>query len=126
VNAPSRIVLQGLLQTFRPEEHGEFRPFFPGVSILPLYGLTPEGKPLDVTQPSAAILRYEPGARVPVHRHRGFEHIFVLEGSQSDEQGTYHRGACLMSSPGTSHSIHSEDGCTVLAIWEKSVEVERG
>ena len=38
---------------------------------------------------SLAILRYEPGARVPRHRHAGLETIMVLEGTQSDENGDY-------------------------------------
>ena len=46
----------------------------------------------------AVLMRYEPGAIIPRHRHLGDEQIFVLEGSVSDDAGTctagnYARGA---------------------------------
>ncbi len=102
---------------------GEFVQLWPGVEFLPIYGIAPSGLPLKPTGPSAAFIRYAPGASVPAHRHPGFEHIIVLSGSQRDHRGTYTRGACLVSTPGSSHSVASDDGCLVLAIWTKSVEV---
>jgi anti-sigma factor ChrR (cupin superfamily) len=123
MNEPERIVLHALFDGFRPERYGEFVPFLPGVEILPLYGFSASGKALDSSQPSAAFLRYAPGASVPAHRHLAYEHIFVLEGSQTDGRGTYAKGSCLISAPGTQHNVSSPEGCLVLAIWNKSVEV---
>jgi anti-sigma factor ChrR (cupin superfamily) len=122
MSGAERIVLK-LFGDFVPEDHGTFAPFYPGVEILPLYGLTKQGEPLDRSQPSAALLRYAPGAAVPQHRHLAYEHIFIIEGSQSDSYGTYPRGSCVISGPGTSHAVASEQGCLVLAIWNQSVEV---
>ena len=62
-----------------------------------------------------------PGARVPLHRHPGYEHVFVLEGSQSDANGRYPAGSLLISPPGSSHAIVSEEGCIVLVVWERPV-----
>ena len=36
----------------------------------------------------AMLVRYDPGATIPRHRHLGDEQIFVLEGSVSDDAGT--------------------------------------
>jgi anti-sigma factor ChrR (cupin superfamily) len=71
--------------------------------------------------PSAAFLRYAPGSSVPRHAHRGHEHILVLEGSQTDENGRHDAGTVVINPPGTAHSVVSEDGCVVLAVWEKPV-----
>jgi anti-sigma factor ChrR (cupin superfamily) len=87
----------------------------PGVEIHRFYGTGEAG-------PSAALLRYEPGANVPAHRHTGYEHILVLEGSQSDDNDTYTAGQCLISPPGSSHSVSSATGCLVFAVWESPVE----
>jgi hypothetical protein len=84
-----------------------------GIDIARLYAT--EGGP------SAALLRYAPGARLQRHEHTGFEHIFVLAGSQVDDNGEHHAGALLIHGPGTSHTITSKHGCLVLAIWERPV-----
>lgn len=94
-------------------------PFREGVEIARLYGEGAGG-------PSAALLRYAPGARVPAHVHHGMEHILVLAGAQSDAHGSYGAGSLLIHGPGTSHSVTSEGGCVVLAIWEKPVEILAG
>jgi anti-sigma factor ChrR (cupin superfamily) len=85
-----------------------------GIEIARLYA-TPDGGP------SAALLRYTPGARLQRHEHTGFEHIFVLAGSQVDDSGEHHAGALLIHGPGTSHTISSKHGCVVLAVWERPV-----
>lgn len=86
-----------------------------GVMIHWLYRSGPDG-------PSAALIRFEPGATVPLHEHRGYEHIYVLSGSQTDENGSLASGSLMIHAPGSRHRITSEGGCTVLAIYEKPVE----
>ena len=44
------------------------------------------------------------------------------DGSQRDERGTYGAGALAVNRPGEEHSVHSDDGCTVLIFWQKPVE----
>lgn len=119
----TRVVLRDVFAEFSPVEHGDFRPLHPGVDILPLYGHE-EGAPAN--GPSAALLRYQPGASVPEHQHAGYEHIFVLSGSQSDDAGLYPRGTCVINPPGTRHAVKSDEGCLVLAIWNRPVVLLKG
>jgi len=92
--------------------------FRPGVEIYRLYG--------DSEGPSAALLRYVPGAQVPHHDHTGYEHIFVLSGSQRDRHQTYPAGSLVINAPGTDHAVASDEGCLVLVIWERPVAIREG
>lgn len=94
-----------------------WEPFRPGVEIHRLYPAEPDGA-------AAALLRYQPGASVPRHLHTGFEHILVLSGSQTDDNDTYGVGTLVVNPPGTRHTVSSPEGCIVLAIWAKPVEIE--
>jgi anti-sigma factor ChrR (cupin superfamily) len=89
--------------------------FREGIVIYPFY----KSKS---SEASSALLKYEPGAEVPVHIHTGYEHILILSGSQEDERGIYHKGDLLINKPDSSHWVKSPDGCVVLAIWEKPVK----
>jgi anti-sigma factor ChrR (cupin superfamily) len=57
-----------------------------------------------------------------LHEHTGYEHILVLAGTQVDENGMAGAGALIVNPPSTRHSVRSETGCIVLAIYEKPVE----
>lgn len=95
--------------------HAAWEPFREGIDILPLHGVGQGGA-------SAALLRYRPGASVQEHRHPGYEHIYVLTGSQRDQRGVYEAGTLVVNPPGTTHWVASDDGCVVLIIWEQPVE----
>ena len=71
--------------------------------------------------PSAALLRYAPGAALQRHVHVGYEHIIVLRGSQVDDAGEHVAGTLLVYVAGTSHAVSSPQGCVVLIIWERPV-----
>jgi anti-sigma factor ChrR (cupin superfamily) len=90
--------------------------FRPGLQIHWLYRTDENG-------PAAALLRYDAGASVPLHEHLGWEHIFVLSGAQSDGSTHYAEGALMLSPPGTRHAINSDEGCVVLAIWNRPVRI---
>lgn len=100
-------------QEFLPEnwKSRPFEAFREGVEICYLW----QGGPV------IALLRYEKGASVPKHRHTGLETILVLEGSQSDENGRYFAGSLMINPEGSTHSVWSEEGCTVLIQWERPV-----
>ena len=85
-----------------------------GVEIYRLYG---DG----LSGPTTALIRYRAGAKVPLHEHVGYEHILVLAGSQRDHSGVFKAGSFVINSPGTRHAVVSDDGCIVLAIYEKPV-----
>jgi anti-sigma factor ChrR (cupin superfamily) len=108
------LILKDLLTIATRQDELPWEPFRPGIEIYRLYGNGCVGS-------AAALLRYQPGACVPNHIHRGFEHILVLSGSQSDRNGEHTTGTLAINPPGTSHSVVSEAGCIVLAIWEKPV-----
>ena len=92
-----------------------FKPMRDGVEILHLAGTPDSGA-------NAALLRYAPGARVPAHRHSGFEVIYVLDGEQSDQRGTYPAGSLIVNRQGGAHKVWSDEGCLVLIVWERPIE----
>jgi anti-sigma factor ChrR (cupin superfamily) len=97
----------------------EWKPFRTGVEIARIY-TGPDGGS------SAAFLRYQPGASIALHVHGGFEHIFILKGSQLDRSGEQHAGTVVVNPPGSTHSVTSPKGCIVLIIWEKPVILVTG
>lgn len=114
-NSERVLKLNDLFQISGWQHKVRWQPFCDGVDIYRLYENGPDG-------PTAALLRFRAGGRVPLHEHTGFEHIFVLAGSQVDENSKAETGSLIINPPGTSHSILSENGCIVLAIYEKPVK----
>jgi anti-sigma factor ChrR (cupin superfamily) len=112
-----RIVLRDLFGPDQDFSRLSWQSFRPGIEIVRLYGSGDAG-------PSAALLRYAPGARLPAHQHVDYEHIVVLSGSQRDDHDRYDAGSCLIHGPGTSHQVASDQGCVVLAIWNAPVAFE--
>jgi anti-sigma factor ChrR (cupin superfamily) len=110
----ARILLTDLFGPDQDFARYPWQPFRPGVEIHRIYGDGERG-------PAAALLRYAPGARIPRHEHRAHEHIIVLAGAQSDEDGVYPVGSCLIHTEGSSHNVASADGCVVLAFWYEPV-----
>ncbi|GAB4231690.1 MAG: hypothetical protein Tsb0021_10180 [Chlamydiales bacterium] len=109
------IVIDNLAeQTKKLRTTNEWKPFRQGVSAHWLYHEDHSGA-------AAVLLRYEPGARVMLHEHLGYEHMFVIEGDQFDENGSYPAGSFVIHPPGTKHSPGSKEGCVALLIYEKGV-----
>ena len=82
------LVVSDLIQRaheLRESEDG-WEPFRDGVTAQWLYQEEGDGA-------RAVLLRYEPGARVAVHEHVGYEHLLILDGDQYDEDGSYPTGA---------------------------------
>ncbi len=94
-----------------------WEPLQPGVQVAMLHGDRTKGC-------STALLRYEPGTAIPPHTHTGHEHLLILRGSQSDENGIYHQGTFLINKPAGGHRVSSEEGCLVLVIWEAPVKFD--
>ena len=111
-NPKSLILPQALTLSF--PETLDWQPFRDGIEAAWLYRNGPDG-------PASAYLRYQPGAIVPLHAHPGYEHIFVLSGSQTDHNGRHRAGTLVINPPGSSHEVVSEDGCVVLAVWQRPV-----
>jgi anti-sigma factor ChrR (cupin superfamily) len=115
IDLKSRIELPELMRLAQKPETISWEPFRDGVRIHRLYG---DG----VIGPWAALLLYEPGGRIPRHEHIGYEHIFILSGSQRDDAGELRAGTLVIHPPGTRHQVVSDAGCVALAIYEKPVQ----
>lgn len=94
--------------------HGPWEALREGIEIQYLHRVS--------AQPVAALLRYQPGARVPAHRHQGVEFVHILSGSQRDASGVYGAGTFKVNLPDSVHDLVSDEGCVVLIIWEAPVE----
>jgi hypothetical protein len=68
-----------------------------------------------------AILRYLPGAYVPRHEHVGHEMVLVLQGEYVENNVLYRPGSLIVRSPGTTHEMRSDTGCTILAMRDMPV-----
>ena len=63
------------------------------------------------------LLRMEAGARSNPHEHTGHEEFLVLDGELVDcDDQRFGSGDYVRFQPGSKHSSHSPDGCTLLVI----------
>ncbi len=108
------IILKDLFGPHCNYDSLEWEPFRKGIEIIRIYGTPHRG-------PSAALLRYEAGAKLPHHAHTGYEHIIVLSGSQTDDNGRHSEGSVIINPPASGHSVTVDSNCVVLAIWEHPV-----
>jgi anti-sigma factor ChrR (cupin superfamily) len=64
---------------------------------------------------ATTIVRYAPNASFSAHKHDGGEEFLVLEGTFSDEHGSYPKGTYVRNPIGTAHTPQvGADGCTIL------------
>ncbi len=81
----------------------EAHPKHSGVSVRRLYEAP--------GREAMRLVRFAPGASVPLQHFEGGEEILVLSGELRDEHGVHPRGTWLRFSPGTGHAPSSELGC---------------
>jgi len=63
------------------------------------------------------LIKLEPNSKFDEHSHDKTEWIFILEGSYSDEKGTYSKGHFVIAEKGSKHSTKTgPDGCKVLVV----------
>jgi anti-sigma factor ChrR (cupin superfamily) len=110
-----RLELANLFNIAEWQHEVPWQPFKDGLEIYRIYG---DG----MTGPTAALIRFNKAGKVPIHAHPGFEHILVLAGAQRDQNSSAAPGTLIINPPGSTHSVVSEAGCIVLAIYEKPVE----
>jgi len=75
------------------------------------------------TKRRAVLVRFEPGAKLPRHRHVGDELIFVIEGSNADESGEVMTGDMNFRPNGCEHTVTTKNGATVFALVTGGVEM---
>jgi len=72
------------------------------------------------------LLRFDPGASYPAHRHPEGEEYYVLEGSLEDAGKTYGPHTYVYHPPGSVHRPSSRSGCTLLIILPAHIEQLHG
>lgn len=76
------------------------------------------------TQRSPTILlKFEAGARYPLHNHPAGEEIFVLEGDIHLGKDHLFAGDYLFTAPNNLHAVRTDHGCVVLLRAAKEVEI---
>ena len=96
---------------------GDFRPYdrygdpIEGMSWVPLSGELQNG------EFECFLLRMEAGAQSRPHEHTGYEEFLILQGELVDCDGSsYRSGDFVRFLPGSKHSSHAPEGCTMLVI----------
>lgn len=110
----SFVKIENIFEIVKQADAIEWKPLRSGIDIFPLYK-SEDGA-------SAALLRLHAGSTVPEHLHTGYENILVLSGFQTDDNNSYSTGDFVAFSPNSSHTVHSENGGIVLAIWTKPIK----
>lgn len=78
-----------------------------------------------------ALIRMEPGCGYPQHRHRGEEHVLVLQGGYRDRAGEHRAGSFVVYDDGSEHAPVAIDGpgaepCVLLALAHEGVTLLGG
>lgn len=85
---------------------------FEKISMKVLYRNDAEGE-------MTVLLKWEPGAVLPFHRHPEIEQSYVLQGSFYDHDGICRTGQYVWRHPGSLHETRSDEGCILLAVYRK-------
>ena len=85
---------------------------FEGIDMKVLYQDKTKGE-------MTVLLRWQPGASLPFHKHPEIEQSYVIEGSFHDHDGICRAGEFVWRKPLSKHETHSDEGCTILAIYRK-------
>lgn len=110
------------MNTYQKRLHAEGLTWEPagydGVSFKILSG---EG----ADEPLVTLYRFDPGARLPAHRHKqASETAFVVAGNLIDGGRSYGPGSVLRGAPGEIHGPHDTlDGCTVLFVLSRKPDL---
>ena len=65
------------------------------------------------------LLKMEPGAYIPFHKHPELEQTFLLSGSMRDHDGVAKEGDYIWRKPGSFHDNTSDTGAIALAVYRK-------
>lgn len=85
---------------------------FDKVSIKVLYENPEQGE-------MTCLLKLEPGAHIPFHRHPALEQTYILEGSVRDHDGEGKAGDYIWRKPDSLHDNTSDTGAIVFAVYRK-------
>ena len=80
-------------------------------------------RPEEARGSAAALIRYHPGGKAPLHLHTSFELIYMLEGEMITTQGKVKKNDLILLPPGSQHASRSETGCIALILWNQPVQL---
>jgi len=68
---------------------------------------------------STVLIKLDPGAHLPFHKHPELEQAYVLEGSMYDHDGVCRAGEYVWRKAGSFHENRSDTGAVILAVYRK-------
>tara|TARA_R110001583_G_scaffold33943_3_gene114552 strand:+ start:11399 stop:12049 length:651 start_codon:yes stop_codon:yes gene_type:complete len=74
----------------------------------------------------SSLLYIDKNGRIPEHQHKGYELTLLLDGSFSDEMGTFHKGDFILLDGEQTHSPFTEKGCLCYAVQDAPLHFIRG
>jgi quercetin dioxygenase-like cupin family protein len=69
------------------------------------------------------LLKFEAGARYPLHAHPAGEEVFVLEGDIQLGKDHLYAGDYLFTAPDNLHAARTDSGCVILLKAPQEVEI---
>lgn len=64
----------------------------------------------------ASLLHIEKGGSIPRHQHKGYELTLLLDGSFTDENGSYYKGDFICLEEGAEHAPFTKNGCLCYVV----------
>ena len=78
------------------------------------------------TQTQCEFIYMSPGSQTPAHKHQGSEVTLVLDGSFSDDSGTYEAADFIVRGGKDEHQPVSAEGCLCFAVLDSPLTFTRG
>ncbi len=115
-SAASKQAASQPLITLRADE-GEWYEVAKGMSVKQLFFDRETGMVM-------TLLKMEPGTRIPLHRHRGIEQCYVIEGDFHADNQSLGAGDFHCAQAGSTHQpVYTVDGALVLIVAPKDYDV---
>jgi putative transcriptional regulator len=74
----------------------------------------------------SSLLNIDPQGEVPMHTHKGFELTLILDGSFSDDMGTYEVGDFMWLDNQHTHSPATSEGCLCYTVSDNAQKFTQG
>lgn len=81
---------------------------------------------LDDVEARSSLLWIDAGGEVPLHTHKGFEITLLLDGSFSDDMGTYNKGDFIWLDGKHEHQPRTEEGCLCYTVVSDALHFTQG
>ncbi|MDX2319844.1 MAG: ChrR family anti-sigma-E factor [Moritella sp.] len=74
----------------------------------------------------SSLLHINAGGEIPTHQHKGYELTLLLDGSFSDEYGTYSKGDFILLDGDIKHSPKTKKGCLCYTVQDAPLHFIHG